>query len=160
MRIKSVNGKLKTVLIDPFTKSCSWIEVDADYDAMLKAIDAECFDKVQLSKDHIIFADGEGRLKENLYHGWCPRGWGKTPIMGKCIVLTWNDNYEWESFSGKIEDVENVIGAWYEGAPPQPQIQVWSDSDKCRMCGNHNLDSLAMMSGRPLCKRCNERTAR
>lgn len=77
---------MRGILIDPFAKTITEVEVEKGIHAIYELIDATCFDVVGLNDaGDLVYVDDEGLYREDqaffVWHGY------ETPLAGKGLIL-------------------------------------------------------------------------
>ena len=78
---------MKSILIDPFTRTISEVEYSGNYQQIYDLIDCECYDCARINKHgDAIFVDDEGLISEKEQKFFLHEDYPQ-PLAGKGLVL-------------------------------------------------------------------------
>lgn len=158
--------KIAAILIDPVAKTVGFTEIDPGLAGLRKAIGITgCVQEICLARNLALWIDEEGRLKDDLFHGWHVPGWGlDQPVMGRGVITGIDadgENVDIPKGVTPVDVLRLVVADWFEGQAPEPRIQVTTSGDPCSMCGNFILTADDIVRsigiGQALCPRCRQR---
>ena len=130
--------KLIGVLIDPFTKTITEIEVENDLHVWYKLLDCELVDVIRLTARVDLWIDDEGLFKEPPKQAYFYIADLLEPVAGRALLLSHDAGGNSRSLLTKAAEIEPYVCFVNTGIkgfrPPRPSLpEIWVLDESLRL---------------------------
>ena len=113
---------MRAILIDPFAKKVSEVQVEKGLQPIYDQIKAHCFDVVGLPRDDAMYVDDEGLFRKG--QEFFAIGQYRSPLGGRALILGTNDEGESVDAKCSLDWVRGRV-RWLEPAEVVKMHQQW-----------------------------------
>lgn len=108
---------MRAILINPFDRTVTEIEVSGDWRSVSEAVGADYLDLVKLDQRHDLWVDDEGLFKEDQQLFWI-QGF-PAPLAGMAVILGHDNRGESADATAHLSMISQRI-SWWDGSRRLP----------------------------------------